>query len=94
MRYGTVPVLVQAVEELGVEGISGSHPLLVRLLLNLGGKVGGILAVVVDKCRNSLVAAIWINLFEKATPNDLEGLRGLDRLPRRFDAPHSFLDTS
>ena len=86
------PVAIEAVEDLGVDGIGGAHALLVVGVAALGRELLLLAAVEVGKRPRHHVAVLELGgvaqRLEQAPAHDLKALLGRGRAPRRLDAAH------
>ena len=81
------PVLVEAVEDLGVDGIGAQQALAVVAVLGFGGEVGAVGGVVVGEGAAHRFRRLGLgDGAEQAPAHDLEGLLGGHRLPQGLDA--------
>ena len=83
------PVRVEAVEDLGMDGVSGLEAALVVGGAALGGKLHPLLPVQLPEGAGRQVALLEgvrpYQRLEQPTAHDLEALLGAGRLPRRVD---------
>ena len=85
------PVGVEAVEDLGVDGVGGLEALLVAAVATLGGELLLLGAVEIGEGTGDDVAILELAIFneglEEAAAHDLEALLGAGWPPRGLDAP-------
>ncbi len=83
------PVLVEPVEELGVDGVGPAQALQIVTLGDPAGELACRIAVHIPESRHHGVARGVIDVGrEEAPAHDLEALSRRDRLPDRLDAAH------
>jgi len=90
------PLVVEPVEELGMDGIRGGDPPLVVRLATRGWDLRSLRSVEIGEVTNDRVALRGLvrrYVFEKSTANDLKALIGTRGAPRGLHSSHDVLKT-
>ena len=87
------PVIVQAVEDLRVDGVAGNHPVAVLHLFDLRRKIAGVGLVQLAELGADPVAGLRVlAVKEEAAAHDFKAFVGGNRFPDGFHPPEGVLD--